>query len=587
MNDASRAASALLDRFFQGYFRQRPVNATFVGVHDHDGDWPDCSEAGLGDLLAEAESLIPALDDARALLAKDSAAVGDSGWETRLDLELAAGHLRTQRWELGSRHVQWGNPSWYTGEAAFGILGLFLTDFAPLETRVTSAVARLEGLPDFLEQGRVALRAGVDGAAGGTAGPVPAPWIDRALRECRGLSVLLGEGLERLGAEWKEAGVSDGARAGVERSRKTAQAAAADFAAFLRQDLPGSPDRPVACGADAFAMYLRYGHCVDDEASDVLAYAQAELERAQAELDGTDADADRAAVEALHPGADEYLDRFERLRVEVQATVESHDLLTWPDVPIRFVPRPSWTRKAAEDLYFLYYRSPAAYERPPVHDYLVAPLSGGSAGEEDVLRAHNEAVIKLNHVIHHGSVGHHVQNWHAFRARSRVGRIAAVDCASRIAMFSGGTMAEGWACYATDLMREVGFLTPLEERLELRSRVRMCARAIVDVELHHGTLTLDEAAAYYTRVAGMAAGAARAEAVKNSMFPGAAVMYMLGRDRIHRLRAEMSEILGSAFDLRTFHDRFLSYGSVPVTRVAAHMTRRARRSLQPARPHVG
>ena len=42
-------------------------------------------------------------------------------------------------------------------------------------------------------------------------------------------------------------------------------------------------------------------------------------------------------------------------------------------------------------------------------------------------------------------------------------------------------MAEGWACYATELMDEVGFLTPLE-RLSLRhGRLRMAARALVDV----------------------------------------------------------------------------------------------------------
>ena len=72
---------------------------------------------------------------------------------------------------------------------------------------------------------------------------------------------------------------------------------------------------------------------------------------------------------------------------------------------------------------------------------------------EELLQATNDSVIKLNHVIHHGSIGHHVQNWHAFRSASRIGQVAAVDCASRIAMFCGGTMAEGWACYATDLMR--------------------------------------------------------------------------------------------------------------------------------------
>ena len=43
-------------------------------------------------------------------------------------------------------------------------------------------------------------------------------------------------------------------------------------------------------------------------------------------------------------------------------------------------------------------------------------------------------------------------------------------------MFCGGTMAEGWACYATQLMAEHGFLTPLEEFGEAHADLRMAAR---------------------------------------------------------------------------------------------------------------
>ena len=60
-------------------------------------------------------------------------------------------------------------------------------------------------------------------------------------------------------------------------------------------------------------------------------------------------------------------------------------------------------------------------------------------------------------------IGHQIQNWHAFRAASRIGQIAATDCAQRIALFCGGTMAEGWACYVTDLLATAGFMTPLEQ----------------------------------------------------------------------------------------------------------------------------
>ena len=139
-------------------------------------------------------------------------------------------------------------------------------------------------------------------------------------------------------------------------------------------------------------------------------------------------------------------------------------------------------------------------------------------------------------------------------------------------MFCGGTMAEGWACYATDLMDEIGFLTPLERCAPSHTRLRMAARAFVDVQLHCGALTLAEAASVYRDRAGLSAEAARAEAVKNSMFPATAVMYMAGTDLIHRLRGELGS-LGGAFDLRRFHDRLLSYGSVPVALAGAAMRR--------------
>ena len=219
------------------------------------------------------------------------------------------------------------------------------------------------------------------------------------------------------------------------------------------------------------------------------------------------------------------------------------------------------------------YRSPAAFNRPPVHDYLVTPIDA-SMGEDErlrLLRANNDSAIKLNHVVHHGGIGHHVQNWHAFRAESQIGRIAAVDGASRIAMHCGGTMAEGWACYATDLVSEFGGLTPLEEFEELHTRTRMCARALVDVSFHSGTMTFDEAIGVYELEAGMSPGGATYEATRNSMYPGSALMYLAGCDAIHRLRRDLEVREGNDFRLRDFHDRLLSYGSIPVALIARAM----------------
>ncbi|MGH7460191.1 MAG: DUF885 family protein, partial [Longimicrobiales bacterium] len=209
-----------------------------------------------------------------------------------------------------------------------------------------------------------------------------------------------------------------------------------------------------------------------------------------------------------------------------------------------------------------------------VHDYLVTPVEPELGPEECQRRLHawNHSVIKLNHVVHHGALGHHVQNWHAtHRSGTRIGSIAAVDCASRIGMFLGGSMAEGWACYATELMDEFGFLSPLERVLQQQSRVRMLVRAIVDIRLHTQGLSLRDAVTLYVEQAEMSIDAAQAEVNKNSMFPCTALMYWLGTKGILDLRTELQRRQGAAFRLRNFHDELLSHGSIPVELVARLM----------------
>ncbi len=50
-----------LDDFFCYYYRHRPVNATFIGVHDYDASLPDYSETGLADTLADMQSMLQQL----------------------------------------------------------------------------------------------------------------------------------------------------------------------------------------------------------------------------------------------------------------------------------------------------------------------------------------------------------------------------------------------------------------------------------------------------------------------------------------------------------------------------------------------
>jgi hypothetical protein len=545
-----------LGRFLANYHERRPVNATFIGVHDHDFRLPDLSSEGVRATVEEMRSL---LDD------RPETKSGTSAVEA-IDQRVAEGFLRLQLWEYESGHLL-QNPSVHAGEVVFGMMSLLLSDFAPLEVRIEALEERMEAVPAYLEQAREHL----DSA--------PPEWTRRAIRECGGGLSFLDHIVDDPGAELKGAVSS-----GLISASRTATRALQDFRGFLETEVDDRPGREVPCGPDAFDLYLREGHFLERGADEIVAYAREELERTTLWLEesaseyGLDRPEDVVSrLAEVGPDAQGYYERYQTTWEEMRALAVERQLVIWPDFPIRYIARPEWARAAAPSLYFLFYRSPAAFGAPAVHDYLVTPIDATMPVEErdGLLRSHNDSVIKLNHVIHHGGIGHHIQNWHAFRSPSRIGRIAAVDCAARIAMFSGATMAEGWACYATDLMAEAGGLTPLEEFAEHRGRVRMCARAIVDVEFHHGRMTLDQAAAFYEETAGMSRAASAAEAVKNSMFPAAALIYLVGADLIHELRSDLMAKLGDRFALQSFHDAFLSYGSLPVALIAREMKRRA------------
>ena len=571
-----------IDDFFTHYYARRPVNATFTGVHAYDDTLPDWSPAGLAAMDGEMRSLGGALAAEYPAPASASAFLASSDL---LDAELARGFLEIQRAENESLHGPRGNPALWTGEAVFSIISLMIRDFAPLEERVASAVERLEAIPRFLchpepsgegsnsSRRRNLARADEDASLSpGTTAPA---WNARAIRDCQGAEMLLSVGVQRWISQLSMPKVE---QAELTRSAEKARHAFARFARRLESE-PAAPESAMSCGPELFDLLLTRGHFTTRSRPDLLREVRDRFHAARNELETLASAFAGSITEAQtrladdHPPPDEYFNAFVDAWQACRESAEAANVVSWPDWPIRYVPYPEWTAAAAPYLYYLFYRSPAPFDPYTTYDYVVPPLPSESSAAERHLRAWNHSTIKLNHVVHHGAIGHHLQNWYAYnQQRSRVGKVAAVDCANRIGIFCGGTMAEGWACYATDLMEELGFLTPLERLSQQHSRVRMLARAIVDIELHQGTMSFQEAIAFYAENVGMSADAARAEAVKNSMFPCTAIMYWLGIQGIHDLRDEMRRREGSLFSLRRFHGELLGYGAVPVPLLARMMT---------------
>ena len=551
--------AALIQSFLDAFWDRHPVTATFAGAAGHDGEYPDWSPEGLArsleTLQAERNAVAPALLAAEGTLARapwpDSAPL--------VDLRLADVTLEIEIAERAGEHFHRGNPSLAIGEAAFGLVALMARRDLPLAVRHTAAIERLAALPLFLA-----------GARRSITRAIPAAWRDRACRECEGATILVRDGA----VEWL------GDAAGTEHGRAAIQAAVgaiAHYDQWLRGDAPSDADNRVAVGAEHFAMMLARGHWSSRSIADWRLEVVARLDSARgtlASMAGALAGAGWPAVEARLsrevPSAAEYIPALDGCWRACRQLAESQQLVHWPDAPVRFAPTATFTRAAAPFLYYLPYRCPPPLVPTGEHVHEVAPLVTGPDGER-VSPSMSRAQIKLNHVVHHAALGHQVQNWHAARSASLIGRVSAVDGASRIAMFVGGSLAEGWACYATDLMDEAGFLSADERVAEQHTRVRLLGRALMDIDLHTGQRSLDEVATFYALEVGMGDAAARNEAVKNSMFPGAAIMYWLGLDGIHALRIKRQREQRESFDLRAFHHEILAMGAIPVPMIAERM----------------
>jgi uncharacterized protein (DUF885 family) len=548
---------AWLDAFFDSYYERRPVNATFIGRHEYDDQLPDYFPDAVEQYVDDIDQLQDDLEEF------DPSTLPDA---RRIDYELAAGALEIQRWELTGDHFHRSNPCLYTGEAIFGVLGLFLTSYAPLEERASSAISRMNAIPEWLEQGRRKL----DSA--------PAWWIERAINECDGALSLFETDIHEFA---RSNDISD-----QEFSDAADRAASAfqEFKAFLETELRENATEDYAAGEDALSMIVERGHFRDETLDGIVSFAEDKLREAEKQLEsGADkfnAESWQEALSTLqrsHPSVEEYYERHQELWEEGKREAVEHDIVTWPDYPLEFRPRPEWTRELAQQTYFLYYRAPAPYDDTTPVEYLLEPVEPSMDDEviERRLKRWNDSVIKQNHVAHHGGIGHHVQNYRANECDSRIGQMAAVDTASRIALVCGGTMAEGWAPYATSLMAETDYYTELETYALNKNQLKSAARAIVDVKLHRGEMSAQEASQWYQDRVGLPSGldlsGAGYEVVKNSMFPGMALMYLLGPHTISELRTELHQELGQEFSLRQFHDDVLSFGSVPATIISREL----------------
>src|SRR6516165_3808806 len=134
--------------------------------------------------------------------------------------------------------------------------------------------------------------------------------------------------------------------------------------------------------------------------------------------------------------------------------------------------------------------------------------------------------------------------------------------------------AEGWALYAEELGKEIGFYQdPGSDYGRLRSELLRAVRLVVDTGIHDQNWTRDHVVEYMRASHAVDEPTIQSETDRYISMPGQACSYKIGQLKIRELRERAKEKLGGKFDLKTFHDEILSGGALPLDLLDARVNR--------------
>ena len=536
--DAAARFEALSEAFLERYLTEYPVTATRLGDHRFDGRWPDMSAAA-------RTGRIQWLKGVHAELSAIPA--GELEPEARVDAVILLHHLESSLFSTEVLRPWETNPLAAVGTVGSGLDYLAAREFAPLPQRMESLRQRLEGLPAYLADSPLERP--------------PRVHTETAIDQNRALIRYVDEDLR---VQFEQV---PGQRAALDAAADRAVAALEAHQAFLEGELLERSTGDFRIGRERFAKKLQYALDTDMSADEVVAQAWQLLERTTTEMaevaarlhpemfPGEPIPGDPSALvrKVLDRIADDHSDDA-TLLAEARATLEEatafvaeRELVTLPDEEVSIIEMPEFRRGVS----IAYCDAPGPFEEARQTFYAIAPppATWDDTRRESFYREYNSSMLK-ELTVHEAMPGHYLQLAHA----------GAFDSPVR-SVFGSGTFVEGWALYSEWLMVEHGFGGPAVRLQRLKMVLRLCINAIVDHEVHAGTMEHDAAVALMTGRGFQEEGEAEGKWTRACLTSAQLSTYLVGMLEVMELRRLGEAKAGETFDVRAFNDELLAHGS--------------------------
>jgi len=134
--------------------------------------------------------------------------------------------------------------------------------------------------------------------------------------------------------------------------------------------------------------------------------------------------------------------------------------------------------------------------------------------------------------------------------------------------------SEGWALYAEQLGKEVGFYQdPVSDYGRLSSELFRAVRLVVDTGIHAKGWSRDQVVDFMRKSGAVDEPTIQSETDRYIAWPAQALSYKLGQLKFRELRERAQKELGPKFDLRSFHDEMLNGGTLPLDLLDARTDR--------------
>ena len=267
-------------------------------------------------------------------------------------------------------------------------------------------------------------------------------------------------------------------------------------------------------------------------------------------------------VAKTHVHRDSFVTAIRQQIPELIDFVNENDLVTMdPNKPLVVRETPEYMRGFAGASI----SAPGPYDAEAETYYNVTPLDHYNAEEaESYLREYNNYTLQILN-IHEAIPGHYTQLVYSNQSPSLIKSI-----------MGNGAMVEGWAVYAERMMLEEGYGG---DQLEMglvyyKWNLRTVCNTILDYGIQVLGYTEEDAMQLLMTEAFQEKSEAEGKWKRARLSQVQLCSYFTGYYEIMQLREELQEQMGEEFDLKTFHEEFLSYGSVPVKYIRKLMIRK-------------